>query len=264
MWSLSFTPLVPLPLLIGLAVLAALAAGAAIVLAGRSAVLRAVALSILAIALADPSLVFEDREPVKDVVPVVVDRSASNRLADRGAQTDAAVAEVERQLRGIPGIEPRVVELRDAQGSSDGTRLFEALTNSLSDVPSERVAGAIAITDGLAHDAPPNVEVLGLKAPHRRLFEAIDWSTERVAAQTLARAAEIGLPVEILPTWYDVDDRASLHRLVAEVLHGETPDPDAPPLHPAPATAAFLRDAFARTDLAARLDDARLPQREVA
>ncbi len=102
MWSLSFTPLVPLPLLIGLAVLAALAAGAAIVLAGRSAVLRAVALLILAIALADPSLVFEDREPVKDVVPIVVDRSASNRLADRTAQTDAAVAEVERQLRGIP------------------------------------------------------------------------------------------------------------------------------------------------------------------
>lgn len=106
--------------------------------------------------------------------------------------------------------------------------------------------------------------VLGLKAPHRRLFEAIDWSTERVAAQTLARAAEIGLPVEILPTWYDVDDHASLRRLVAEVLHGETPGPDTLPLHPAPATAAFLRDAFARTDLAARLDDARLPQREVA
>ncbi|TAJ28528.1 hypothetical protein [Bosea sp. (in: a-proteobacteria)] len=165
MWSLSFTPLVPLPLLIGLAVLAALAAGAAIALAGRSAVLRAVALLILAVALADPSLVFEDREPVKDVVPIVVDRSASNRLADRTAQTDAAVAEVERQLRGIPGIEPRVVEVQDAQGSSDGTRLFEALTNSLSDVPSERVAGAIAITDGLAHDTPPNAEALGLKAP---------------------------------------------------------------------------------------------------
>lgn len=165
MWSLSFVPLVPLPLLIGLAVLAALAAGAAIVLAGRSAILRALALAVLAVALADPSLVFEDREPVKDVVPIVVDRSASNKLADRTAQTDATLAEVERQLRGIPGIEPRVVEVRDAQGSSDGTRLFEALTNSLSDVPSERVAGAIAITDGLAHDTPPNAEVLGLKAP---------------------------------------------------------------------------------------------------
>jgi len=157
--------MVPLPLLIGLAVLAALAAGAAIVLAGRSAILRALALVVLTTALADPSLVFEDREPVKDVVSVVVDRSASNRLADRSAQTDAAVAEIERQLRGIPNVEPRIVDLRDAQGTNDGTRLFEALSNSLADVPSERVAGAIAITDGLAHDAPANAEALGLRAP---------------------------------------------------------------------------------------------------
>ena len=165
MWSVSLAPLVPLPFLIGLAVLAALAAGAAIVLAGRSAILRALALVVLTAALADPSLVFEDREPVKDVVSVVVDRSASNRLADRAAQTDAAVAEIERQLRGIPNIEPRIVDLRDAQGTNDGTRLFEALSNSLADVPSERVAGAIAITDGLAHDAPANAEALGLRAP---------------------------------------------------------------------------------------------------
>lgn len=165
MWSVSFAPLVPLPLLIGLAVLAALAAGAALALAGRSAILRALALIVLTTALADPSLVFEEREPVKDVVPVVVDRSASNRLADRSAQTNAAVAEVERQLRGIPNVEPRIVELRDAQGSSDGTRLFEALASSLADVPSERVAGAIAITDGLAHDTPANAEALGLRAP---------------------------------------------------------------------------------------------------
>ncbi len=165
MWSVSLAPMVPLPLLIGLAVLAALAAGAAIVLAGRSAILRALALVVLTTALADPSLVFEDREPVKDVVSVVVDRSASNRLADRAAQTDTAVAEIERQLRGIPNVEPRIVELRDAQGTNDGTRLFEALSSSLADVPSERVAGAIAITDGLAHDAPANAETLGLRAP---------------------------------------------------------------------------------------------------
>ena len=165
MWSLSFAPLVPLPVLIGLCVLAALAAGAAIVLAGRAALLRALALAVLALTLADPSLVFEEREPVKDVVAVVVDRSASNRLADRTAQTEAAQAEVERQLRGIPGVEPRIVEVRDMQGSGDGTRLFEGLAASLADVPPERVAGAIAITDGLAHDTLPNAEQLGLRAP---------------------------------------------------------------------------------------------------
>ncbi len=165
MWSLTFAPLVPLPLLIGLAVLAALAAGAALVLAGRSAILRALALTVLTLALADPSLVFEEREPVKDVVAVVVDRSGSNRLSDRSAQTQAAQAEVERQLRGVSGVESRTVEVTDAQGAGDGTRLFEALASSLADVPSERVAGAIVISDGLAHDAPATAEALGLRAP---------------------------------------------------------------------------------------------------
>lgn len=165
MWSLTFAPLVPLPLLIGLAVLAAVAAGMALVLAGRGAILRALALAVLAIALADPSLVFEDREPVKDVVAVVVDKSASNRLADRTAQTDAAKAEVERQLRGVSGVETRTIEVTDQQGAGDGTRLFEALASGLADVPSERVAGAILLTDGLAHDAPATAEALGLRAP---------------------------------------------------------------------------------------------------
>jgi hypothetical protein len=165
MWSLTFAPLIPLPLLIGLAVLAALAAGMALVLAGRGAILRALALFVLTLALADPSLVFEDREPVKDVVAVVVDRSASNRLADRPAQTQAAQAEVERQLRGIGGVDTRIVEVTDQQGAGDGTRLFEALASGLADVPSERVAGAIVISDGLAHDAPASAEALGLRAP---------------------------------------------------------------------------------------------------
>lgn len=179
MWSLSFAPLIPLPLLIGLAVLAALAAGAALVLAGRSAILRALALTVLTIALADPSLVFEDREPVKDVVSVVVDRSGSNRLADRSAQTDAAQAEIERQLRGFPGVEPRIVDVTDMQGSGDGTRLFEAMAASLADVPSERVAGAIMITDGIAHDAPPTAEALGLKAPLHVLTTGRNAETDR-------------------------------------------------------------------------------------
>lgn len=60
--------------------------------------------------------------------------------------------------------------------------------------------------------------LIGLKRPHRRLFEDIDWSTERVAGQTLARAAELGLPVHQLPSWYDVDDIAALRILVGELF----------------------------------------------
>lgn len=58
--------------------------------------------------------------------------------------------------------------------------------------------------------------VLALKTMHTAMFEAIDWSTDRVAAQTLDRARSISLPVHCLPIWYDVDDAASLRS-----LHGE-------------------------------------------
>ena len=60
--------------------------------------------------------------------------------------------------------------------------------------------------------------LLGVKHPHHRLFEQIDWSTERVFAQTLERAREIGLQAELLPTWYDVDNSATLERLRRELF----------------------------------------------
>ena len=62
--------------------------------------------------------------------------------------------------------------------------------------------------------------LLGLKARHRRMFEEITWSTDRVAEQTLARAAEIGLDVHLLPAWYDVDDVESLSDPVRRAVRG--------------------------------------------
>ncbi len=146
MYSLSFSPLVPLWLFVAAAIVVVLAAGAALWLQRGRGVLRAGALLALLAALADPSLVHEERDPVKDVVAVVVDRSGSNRLADRAEQTDRARAAIERQLAGIPQVEPRFVEVGDGEGANDGTRLFEALNTTLADVPNERVAGAIFIT----------------------------------------------------------------------------------------------------------------------
>lgn len=60
--------------------------------------------------------------------------------------------------------------------------------------------------------------LIGMKRLHRELFEGIDWSTERVAEQTLQRAADLAIEVQRLPTWYDVDDRITLRRLCDELL----------------------------------------------
>jgi rSAM/selenodomain-associated transferase 1 len=98
--------------------------------------------------------------------------------------------------------------------------------------------------------------LLGLKAAHRRLFEDIDWSTERVARQTLERAREIGLPVHVLPAWYDVDELDALKLLHAELCAGRAFAADLRS-HPATRTAELMRARLADTDLAARLDIAR-------
>jgi glycosyltransferase A (GT-A) superfamily protein (DUF2064 family) len=85
--------------------------------------------------------------------------------------------------------------------------------------------------------------LIGLKKLHRQLFEGIDWSTERVLEQTIQRAHEINLPVHLLPTWYDVDDRATLSRLCQECFgaNGRTSRG-----YPAPATRSFLDDLLQR------------------
>ena len=70
--------------------------------------------------------------------------------------------------------------------------------------------------------------LIGVKKPHRHLFEQIDWSTERVLNQTIQRATEIELEVKLLPIGYDVDDGTSLRRLCKELLREHEDDTVAP------------------------------------
>ena len=70
--------------------------------------------------------------------------------------------------------------------------------------------------------------LIGIKKPHQEIFERIDWSTERVLAQTKQRARELGLEVKLLPGGYDVDDEASLRRLCGELLGRNAPAHIAP------------------------------------
>lgn len=84
--------------------------------------------------------------------------------------------------------------------------------------------------------------LIGLKHVHRNLFNEIAWSTSDVLARTRQRAAEIDLPVELLPAWYDVDDAETLDQLCEELfcasgLNGA---------HPAPHTRAFLEAIIQR------------------
>src|SRR5262249_33073305 len=131
----------------------------------RGAPIRTIAPALLVAALANPSLTREDRDPLTSVAVVVVDKSPSQSFGDRTAQTEAVRDALVKRLQRIPGLELRVVDAGQADGETDGTRLFHALGATLADVPPERVAGAFMITDGRAPDVPGDAAALVFARP---------------------------------------------------------------------------------------------------
>ena len=113
--------------------------------------LRALALSALVAALANPSLQEEERENLSDIVILVVDESASQGLGDRMAQTAEAVAAVEAEVAVLPNTELRIHRVGDGEEDA-GTLALTVLAEALAVEPRARVAGAILITDGRVHD----------------------------------------------------------------------------------------------------------------
>ena len=94
--------------------------------------------------------------------------------------------------------------------------------------------------------------LLGLKRQHPRLFQDIAWSTEHVVRQTLQRAAEIDLPVHVLPEWYDVDDVNGLRMLQTELFDGGSFAPHLRPHRPRH-TRALMQSLVESSDLLRRL-----------
>ena len=85
-----FDPLVPWLAWGFLAAVAAAACGVALWRGLSGWALRSIGAVIVLAALAGPTWQVEDRAPLSDIVLMIEDRSASQRLSDRAAQTDDA------------------------------------------------------------------------------------------------------------------------------------------------------------------------------
>jgi len=157
--SLAFDPLLPGALIVALAAVAA--ATGAFALRFR-AVLRLVAIAAVTLALLNPVLVAEERDPLPDTVVLVTDASQSLDVGDRRAAADAAAAAVRALVAADPSLE--LVEAEAVRGE-DGTNLFDAMFRALAEAPRRRLAAVVTITDGRIHDTPRTVEALDLEAP---------------------------------------------------------------------------------------------------
>ena len=191
--GVAFAPLVPDYVVWAAFGVAVLISILLLVVRSRGAVVRAMAMAMMVLALANPSFTREDREPIPSVAAVIVDKSPSQDFADRNAQTDATRATLVERLKRIPGLEVRVAEAGAADGETDGTRLFSALSSTLADVPPDRIAGAIMITDGRVHDIPADAAALGFSAPlHALITGRSDEIDRRVILTQTPRFGIVG------------------------------------------------------------------------
>ncbi|NKB55919.1 MAG: hypothetical protein GKS00_06250 [Alphaproteobacteria bacterium] len=180
--TIEFAPLLPWIAVLILGFVAALLAGLGLYVRANGALLRTLAFAVLVLTLLNPSLVAEEREPLKDVAVVIVDDSPSQGIGDRRAQTAAALQAIETEAEKFKDtLDLRVVKVgQDGLAAADqGTRLLGPLTRALSDVPARRVAGAILLTDGQVHDITADTRADGLPAPLHVLLSGQADETDR-------------------------------------------------------------------------------------
>jgi len=201
---LAFAPHVPPALLWTLTAIAALLTGYAFFMRARGAWVRALALLVLILAIANPLSVRQSREPLSDIVALVVDHTQSMDVGSRLADADKAAAEIKKKLADEKNLEVRFATVTtNVSGEDNGTQAFAALNAALADVPPSRVAGAILLTDGEVHDVPAKLEtgaplqalIVGKRGERDRKLTVVDAARYAIvgqSAQIFVRIDDLG------------------------------------------------------------------------
>ena len=202
--SITLAPLVAWPVIAGLAALAALLAGLALLRRSRGALARVLALAVLLAALLEPRLIREQREPQPDLAVVVVDATPSQSVGNRTAAAAEALARLQDKLASLPNLETRVITIGGASAEA-ATRPFSALEKAGLADDAHRLAGVVLLTDGQVHDAPGPDLPPWLPAPVHVLLTGAHGERDRrlviehaPAYGLVGRTVEIGFRVDDL------------------------------------------------------------------
>ncbi len=204
--SIEFAPLLAWSWLAGLAGIGAALLLFAFLRRLPGVVIRALALSAGLLALANPSLLEEEREPLADVAVLVVDDSPSQGIGDRAARAEAAVGEIEARLARLENLEHRVVATSASRADlGEGTRVLRAIERALGDVPRDRVAGVIVISDGQTHEREERLATFDAGGPVHLLLTGD--RDERDRRLVIENAPRYGLVDADLYLNYRVEDQ---------------------------------------------------------
>ncbi len=156
--NIEFAPLIPWPLLIAFAGVALAMIAYIFIKFRRAAVLRLATATLVFASLSNPTIRQEERQPLNDIAVLIIDQTQSQALAGRTAQTEKAMSDIKQRISQLPNTELRVVTVNSGLATEGGgTKLFAALARTVADIPKDRYAGAIMITDGQVHDIPQNL-----------------------------------------------------------------------------------------------------------
>ena len=192
--TLLFAPLLPWALIAVLAVLSAAVVALALVRGLAGWALRALAMLVVLAALTGPVMQQEERAQLSDIVLMLEDESASQKLSTRAAQTAAAADALAARIEARGNTELRRITVPDGQGD-EGTRLMGALAEALAEEPRGRIAGIVALSDGRVHDVDRAPD---LPAPMHLLLSGTpeDWD-RRLIVEAAPAFAILGEPVTL-------------------------------------------------------------------
>lgn len=101
--------------------------------------------------LANPSVIDQKRIPTKDVAAIVIDQSASQDFLNRKDLAQNAETYLQERLQEFDNLEIRTAH---TTAGASSTEIFTALDDLLADIPEQRRAGVVIVTDGQIHDVP--------------------------------------------------------------------------------------------------------------
>jgi hypothetical protein len=192
--TIVFDPLVPLALLIAAAVVVFAGLALALWRGLAEAWLRGLGGVVVIAALAGPNLQREERGNLNDIVVIVSDESASQKLAERAEISSTATDRLEQTLMERDGTDVVRVTVPDGQGDA-GTQLLTALNDTLAELPQSRIAGAFLVSDGRLHDLERAPD---MPAPLHLLMsgKSSDWD-RRLSVTNAPAFAILGEPVTL-------------------------------------------------------------------
>lgn len=224
--SVTFDPLLPALWIWAMAIALGALLALSVWKAPHLAPARALCGALLLLTLLNPALVEEEREPLKDIVFAVIDRSASQTLGDRQSQTDNALAYIRQEIAEKPGLELRTLEAPTGNDEREQeTLLFSALESAMADTPPERIAGTILISDGQIHDIPSPENWKNGKAPlHLLLTGAKDEQDRQIE---ITKAPAYGMTGEDITVQFKVTDTdKNAEEIVSVTVTGHADKPE--------------------------------------